>query len=144
MMLVSQKSHYALRAVFELAKHQGQGPINMSFIAEKQGIPPRFLGAILYQLKLDGIVVSRRGADGGYLLAREAGDITVFDVFSSVQGAVELGGGGDSESLDFDVFKQFWQNMEKSITTSLQATSIQEFVRLELERMESYQANYSI
>jgi len=67
---VSQKSRYALKAVLELSFRYGQGPISISQIARAQAIPARFLEAILAQLKRGGFVASRRGNEGGYILAR--------------------------------------------------------------------------
>ena len=66
-MLVSQKSQYALRAIFELAKEYGKGP-KIAHIAEAQAIPVRFLEVILVHLKRGGFVDSQRGKEGGYFL----------------------------------------------------------------------------
>lgn len=60
-----KKGQYALRAVYELAKRQGQGPTKISAIAEAQAIPHRFLEVILHQLKGSGLVASKRGFYGG-------------------------------------------------------------------------------
>lgn len=143
-MLISQKSHYALRAVFELAKCQGRGPVKISAVANNQGIPQRFLEAILNQLKRDGIVHSVRGKEGGYLLAREPQEITVAEVLISIQGPIKLDADNGAQGPGRDVFKQFWKNMEKSITTQLQAVSIQQLVQWDIEQMEKYVASYSI
>ena len=80
-MLVNQKNQYALRAIFELAKHQGKGPIKVYEISEAQAIPLRFLEAILGRLKRNGLVKSKRGYTGGYILIRNPENITVGDVF---------------------------------------------------------------
>jgi len=79
-MLVTQKSQYALRAIYELAKHKGKGPIKISQIAQAQAIPLRFLEVILNQLKHSGFVKSKRGYHGGYFLLRSPDKITVGDI----------------------------------------------------------------
>ena len=79
-MLVTQKNQYALRAIFELAKHQGKGLIKISDIAKAQHIPLRFLEVILNQLKRSGLVEAKRGYTGGYALLRTPEEITVGDV----------------------------------------------------------------
>ncbi len=79
-MLITQKKQYALRAIFELAKHFGQGPIKVSDIARAQAIPLRFLEVILNQLKKSGFVDSKRGYQGGYELSRKPKDVAVGDV----------------------------------------------------------------
>lgn len=80
-MLVTQKNQYALRAIFELAKHRGRGLRKISDIAKAQHIPPRFLEVILSQLKRSGFVESKRGYTGGYALLRSPEQISVGDVF---------------------------------------------------------------
>ena len=80
-MFVTQKNQYALRAIFELAKHRGMGLRKISDIAQAQQIPPRFLEVILSQLKRFGLVESKRGYTGGYALLRPPEQITVGEVF---------------------------------------------------------------
>lgn len=79
-MLITQKKQYALRAIFELAKHHGAGPIKVSDIAHAQAIPLRFLEVILNQLKKSGFVESKRGYQGGYELSKKPNDVAVGDV----------------------------------------------------------------
>ena len=80
MPITPKKNQYALRAIFELAKHQGQGPKKISEIAEIQSIPLRFLEVILSQLKGSGLVDSKRGFYGGYYLTRSPDKISVGEV----------------------------------------------------------------
>jgi len=86
MAIVPKRNQYALRAIFELAKHRGKGPTKISEIAHAQAIPLRFLEVILGQLKGTGWVESKRGFYGGYLLKCPPGDITVGDVLRFMQG----------------------------------------------------------
>lgn len=79
-MLITKKNQYALRAVFELAKHHGKGPIKISYIAQMQAIPERFLEVILSQLKKSGFVRSKRGYQGGYLLVVPPDELSVGDL----------------------------------------------------------------
>ena len=74
---VSLKCQYGLRALFELARREGEGLVRLTEIAEKQAIPGRFLENILNQLRQGGFVESRRGKDGGFVLLwrRPAGQI---------------------------------------------------------------------
>ena len=85
-MNVSQKSRYALKAVLELSFRFGEGPVSISQIAKAQAIPARFLEAILAQLKRGGFVASRRGNEGGYILARPPAEVSVGDVLRVLQG----------------------------------------------------------
>ena len=87
-MILNQKCQYAVRAVFELAKRQGQGPVPAARVAEAQCIPVRFLENILAQLRQAGVVDSVRGKEGGYRLARPALTITVGEVIRLIQGPI--------------------------------------------------------
>jgi Rrf2 family protein len=80
MLVPPKKNQYALRAIFELAKHMDQGPVKISEIAAAQAIPLRFLEVILNQLKASGIVDSKRGFYGGYFLVKPPDQVSVGDV----------------------------------------------------------------
>ena len=79
-MLITKRNQYALRAIFELAKHNGKGPQKISEIAQAQAIPVKFLEVILNQLKGSGLVESKRGFYGGYFLVRQPNKIVVGDI----------------------------------------------------------------
>ncbi len=87
-MQVSQRCQYSLRALFELAKRQGAGPVATSDIADAQAIPPRFLDAVLQNLKRTGYVQVKRGNQGGYLLAVPPETITIGSIVRSVEGSL--------------------------------------------------------
>ncbi len=80
MLVPTKKNQYALRAIFELAKHMDQGPVKISEIAATQSIPQPFLEVILNQLKASGIVNSKRGFFGGYFLVKSPDRVSVGDV----------------------------------------------------------------
>lgn len=81
-MLITQKHKYALRAIFELARHyQRGGQVKLADIAEAQAIPLRFLEVIMAELKPSGLVASKRGYYGGYTLLRRPEDVSVGEIF---------------------------------------------------------------
>ena len=86
-MNISVKGEYALHAIFDLALQKSGEPIKIADIARRQKIPQKFLELILAGLKQGGFVESRRGAEGGYLLARPPEAITVGQVMRYVEGA---------------------------------------------------------
>ena len=86
-MNISVKGEYALQAIFDLASQRPGEPVRIADIAHRQKIPQKFLELILAGLKQGGFVESRRGAEGGYLLARGAESITVGEVLRFVEGA---------------------------------------------------------
>ncbi|HEY2326639.1 MAG TPA: Rrf2 family transcriptional regulator [Gaiellaceae bacterium] len=99
-MRVSAKADYAIRAAVELAA-AGDGPVKGDAIAQRQQIPPNFLENILADLRNSGIVASRRGAEGGYWLARPAAEVTLADVIRAVDGPLANVRGIRSEQLEY-------------------------------------------
>ena len=84
-MFFSAKAEYACMAMLELAaRHTDPRPVRLADLADKHGIPQRFLVQILLQLKGAGLIASTRGAAGGYLLARSPDGITLADVLGVV------------------------------------------------------------
>lgn len=86
-MRVSAKADYAVRAAVELAA-AGEGPTKGERLADAQEIPLQFLEHILLELKHSGIVRARRGAKGGYWLARPADEVSVADIVRAVEGPI--------------------------------------------------------
>jgi Rrf2 family protein len=97
---VSAKADYAVRAAVELAA-AGEGPLKGDRIAEAQEIPSNFLENILSDLRNAGIVMSRRGADGGYWLARPAEEVSIADVIRAVDGPLANVRGVRPAQLEF-------------------------------------------
>src|SRR5918995_7479735 len=100
-MRVSAKTDYALRAAVELAAAAGNGPVKGERLATSQSIPLRFLENILLQLRHAGLVDSRRGAEGGYRLARPADAVTLADVIRAIDGPLAGVQGERPETLGF-------------------------------------------
>jgi Rrf2 family protein len=98
---VSAKADYAIRAAVELAA-AGEGPVKGERIAQAQAIPPNFLENILADLRNAGIVASRRGAEGGYWLARPAGEVSLADVIRAVDGPLANVRGIRSEQVEYE------------------------------------------
>ncbi|HEX5101434.1 MAG TPA: Rrf2 family transcriptional regulator [Polyangiaceae bacterium] len=90
-MKLSNKGRYAVRALFDIAFYNDGGPTQVKEIAERQGIPPRFLEQIFQDLKRAGVVGSKRGPQGGYSLARRPADIRLGDVVRALEGPIALG-----------------------------------------------------
>lgn len=95
MSFLTNKCLYALKAILELSKHEGEGPIAISFIAEKQDIPSRFLEGILRELRQAGIVESARGKEGGYFLSKPAKQLTAGEILRLFDAPFFNGNGND-------------------------------------------------
>ena len=89
---VSTRGDYACRALLSLALHQeASGPTSVRDIAERTGLPQPYLEQILLALKGAGLVKSKRGVGGGYVLSRPASEIRLSEVISAVDGPITLG-----------------------------------------------------
>lgn len=88
-MRISTKGDYATRALQDLALHYDQGPIAIEKIASRQGLPVRYLEQLLLTLKRAGFLLSKRGVNGGYSLAKPPSRITLGDILRTVDGPIE-------------------------------------------------------
>jgi Rrf2 family transcriptional regulator, cysteine metabolism repressor len=148
--MVSQKCQYAIRAVFELAKRFGQGPIKIKDIAETQAIPIRFLEVILNQLQRAGFVRSKRGADGGYALVTAPEQISVGDIVQFIEGplapvACMTDTSADGCSLQGNcVFIEIWDRAAKALSDVYDKTSFQDLIHKEIKLRADSPASFSI
>lgn len=130
-MLITQKKQYALRAIYELAKHREKGPIKSAQIAEAQAIPQRFLEIILNRLKHAGLVTAKRGYTGGFKLNRAPGDITVEDIFISLENVddpmvcVSCLSNTGCPYYGACAFMPIWTRMQEAIEQICSTTTIQ-------------------
>jgi Rrf2 family protein len=97
---IPAKADYALRALLTLANSDRS--VSAEHLAHEQNLPPKFLGAILSELRRAEIVSSQRGVDGGFRLARPASEITVADVLRALSGPMAGVRGMRPETLDYD------------------------------------------
>lgn len=88
--MLSKKAKYAIHAMIRLAKEQDQGPVAISEIADKEHIPPKFLEAILLELKTSGMISSKKGRSGGYYLRKDPDDINLAEIHRIIDGAIAL------------------------------------------------------
>jgi Rrf2 family protein len=112
---LSNKGRYAVRALFDIAYFNDNQPTQVRDIAERQGIPVRFLEQIFQELKRAQLVTAKRGPKGGYSLARGAERIRLGDVVRAVEGPIELGRG----RLDGDLVTALGKSGAKSSKDSL-------------------------
>ncbi|MDM7996106.1 MAG: Rrf2 family transcriptional regulator [Acidobacteriota bacterium] len=147
--MISQKCQYAIRALFELARRNGDGPIKIGEIARIQSIPVRFLEVILNQLRQAGFVQSRRGAEGGYFLARPPDKIMIGEILQFVEGPltpVACMAEKDAAGCplhDNCAFIGLWKRAEKAASDVYNQTSLQDLVH-EQNALQQNALSYSI
>lgn len=87
-MMISSKGRYALRVMIDLTQHAGEGSISLKAIAERQEISLKYLENIVAVLNKAGLLISQRGKEGGYQLARPAQDYTVAEIVKLTEGSL--------------------------------------------------------
>ena len=129
-MRVSAKADYALRAMLELAA--AGGLVKGEQLASAQGIPRKFLETILLELRHEELVVSQRGVEGGYALARPAAEITVADVIRAVEGPIATVRGSRPEDVSYAgsaaALQPLWLELRASMRDVLEGATLAELV----------------
>ncbi|OHB78806.1 MAG: hypothetical protein A2Z25_19270 [Planctomycetes bacterium RBG_16_55_9] len=148
-MRISKRCQYALRAVFELAWRNPGEPIKTHTIARAQGMSPRFTEIILNDLKHAGFVESQRGKEGGYMLARDAKDLTVGEVIEYVQGPIVLvpeapQTRSQATFSGSQAFREFWKEVSSAVSRVCQTRTFADLVALEETQREQCVPNYAI
>lgn len=130
-MRISAKVDYAVRAAVELAA-AGDEPVKGDAIAEAQEIPVKFLENILGELKHSGIVASRRGAQGGYWLAKPADQVPLADIVRAVEGPLASVRGQGAEALEYHgeaaALQKVWVALRANIRAVLETVTLADVV----------------
>jgi Rrf2 family protein len=137
---VSAKVDYAVRAAVELAAIGGgpTSPLKGERIADAQGIPLKFLENILVELRVAGIVNSRRGPDGGYWLAQPAADVSVADVIRATEGPLASVRGEKPEDLEYagasEALRDVWIALRASMRDVLENVTLADIAEHKLPK----------
>jgi Rrf2 family cysteine metabolism transcriptional repressor len=137
-MNISVKSEYALLAIFDLAMQSPGELVKIADIANRQKIPQKFLELILASLKQGGFVESRRGAEGGYRLAKPADQITVGQALRFVEERKT------ARQTGADAFSDLWKRVDAATAAILDQTTFAEMVRQWKESQRRYVPNWNI
>ncbi|MEV2211575.1 Rrf2 family transcriptional regulator [Streptomyces sp. NPDC050997] len=135
-MRISARADYAVRAALQLAASRDAGPLKAEAIADAQVIPHKFLESILNDMRRGGLVLSQRGGNGGYRLARPAESISIADVIRTVEGPLvsvcgvrppELSYTGPAESL-----LPLWIALRSNVREILEGVSLADVASAQL------------
>jgi len=133
--ILSRKCQYAMRAIYEITLREGDWPVKSAEIAEAQAIPPRFLENILAQLKQGGFVDSKRGREGGYMLADRGRDVAVGEVIRFVRGSLvpvhcmTKRGEGRCEFEGDCPFHAMWERARDALAEVYDNTTFRDLIR---------------
>ena len=128
LMQIPRRVDYGLRAVIYLSEKDPEKCCSIAEIAERQGVPRKFLEKIIQDLIRGGLIKSKRGSCGGYSLARRADQISFYDVISAIEGPIVVNACMDEE-LGCDQMPRcsmigVWTEVQRSVTEVLSRTTI--------------------
>lgn len=144
-MKLSTKGKYGVKALFELALHEGAGPMSLKAISERQGLSEHYLEQLAAPLRKSGLIVSVRGAQGGYVLGRAAGQITVGDIIRVLEGPIgftdcSMEGEPAPDSAADCVVHGVWEKVTRQIIAVIDGITLADLV----EQAHAEQAKHNL
>lgn len=131
-MRLSSKGRYSMRAMLDLAVHFGQGLIQLKDISARQQISKRYLEQLFIPLRKAGLVRSRRGAHGGFRLAKPPTEIRLAEIIRVSEGPLAPTRCVDEPKLcpqsDICVTRNIWAEIERAISKVLESTTLQDLI----------------
>ena len=139
-MMFSTKAEYGVRVMVDLARRGGETPVALGEIADHEGLPLAYLEHLVARLRRAGLIESRRGAHGGYLLAREPAQITMAEVVEALEGRIApvecitsspdgtIRCTRESDPEHVCTTKLLWTKVRGSIVRTLEQTTLAELI----------------
>lgn len=146
-MLLSTKGDYGVRAMIDLAKHEGSGPVQRSEIARRRQIPESYLDHLLAQLRRGGFIRSVRGPGGGHLLAKPADEICLLHVLETLEGSLAPLACLDNPEPGQEAIcgqEWVWQEIYDNMRNTLARVSVSDLVQHERIHERDAAINYAI
>jgi Rrf2 family cysteine metabolism transcriptional repressor len=140
-MRISTKGEYGVRALFDLAQHYGEGPVQSAQIAARQHIPENYLNQLLLTLRKAGLIESMRGPSGGHQLARDPAEINLGEAITALEGPIHP---MDCVNPDFTecsllelcVIRDVWREVKTVTEDVLYSTTLAELLQSRRQREE--------
>ena len=129
-MIISSKGKYALVALMDICLYSRSEAVTLKSVSKRQDISERYLEQIFSILKKGGIINSKKGAQGGYFLARKPKDITVGEILNILEGDLKIVSPSE-EKNDIECFmqKKIWNNINIQIETYFNSITLEELVK---------------
>lgn len=134
-MIISSKGKYGLVALMDICLYSRSEAVTLKSVSKRQDISERYLEQIFSILKKGGIINSKKGAQGGYFLARKPKDITVGEILNILEGYLKIVSPSE-EKNDIECFmqKKIWNNINRQIETYFNSITLEELVKDYIER----------
>ncbi len=128
-MIISSKGKYGLVALMDICLYSGSEAVTLKSVSKRQNISERYLEQIFSILRKGGIITSKKGAQGGYFLARTAADITVGEILNILEGDLKIVSSSE-ERNDIECFmqKNIWNNINRQIEEYFDSVTLEALV----------------
>lgn len=138
-MRLTTKGRFAVTAMIDLALRQSAGPVTLAAISQRQRISLSYLEQLFGKLRRNGLVESTRGPGGGYTLAREAAGITIAEIITSVDEAMDATSCGGKENCHGAeagrcMTHDLWSKLNARMTEFLSSVSLHDMVQEQLDK----------
>jgi len=147
-MKLSTRGRYGTRALLELALHQGEGPVLLKDIAQRQQISLRYLEHVITPLIAGGIVRSTRGARGGVSLAKPPQEVRLSEVIQLLEGSIApvdcVNNPRVCSRSAFCVTRDIWGELKKAMDSVLESTTLQDLVERQKRKEQPEEVMYHI
>ena len=129
-MIISSKGKYGLVALMDICLYSGSEAVTLKSVSKRQNISERYLEQIFSILRKGGIITSKKGAQGGYFLARTAADITVGEILNILGGDLKIVSSSE-ERNDIECFmqKNIWNNINRQIEEYFDSVTLEALVK---------------
>ena len=129
-MIISSKGNYGLVALMDICLYSGSEAVTLKSVSKRQNISERYLEQIFSILRKGGIITSKKGAQGGYFLARTAADITVGEILNILEGDLKIVSPSE-ERNDIECFmqKNIWNNINRQIEEYFDSVTLEALVK---------------
>lgn len=128
---LSTKGRYGVKAMLDLAVHNSSVPVSIKSISHRQGISEYYLEQLFAPLRKAKLITSIRGAQGGYVLAKDPKDITVLDIMNILEGPVDISDcidGTDCTNIDMCATRVLWKKIKNSIDSVMASVTLQDML----------------
>jgi len=146
MIKISTKGRYAARLMLYLAVHPKTNPVLLREIAENEEISEGYLEHVIPMLKNSGLVISSRGAQGGYKLSRKPEEITLKEIIEATEGPIRLvectGANSTCERISVCVTRDIWKEISDKISQFLESITLKDMVAM--HKSKNKLVDYSI
>jgi Rrf2 family protein len=140
-MKLSTRGRYGARALVELAKHDGEGPLALKEMAERQQIPLKYLEQIAMVLKSAKLIKSIRGPSGGYTLARPPEEINLLEIVETLEGSLSfvncVKDPSTCDRVESCAFNDLWKRISTETSKILRSVTLAEMARKDCEKQSS-------